>query len=74
MDVSYGEIEKLYETICTPTLPQEDRSAASAQLSRLGSDSANNTSIADYVWLPFTFENGMPQLYWHDEWKIEDFE
>ena len=35
---------------------------------------AENTSLADYVWLPVTFENGMPVLHWYDEWKIEDFE
>ena len=74
MDVPYSEIEKLYATICTPALPQEERSAASARLRELGSDRSNNTSIADYVWLPFTFENGMPTLHWCDEWKVEDFE
>ena len=74
MDVPYSEIEKLYATICTPVLPQEERSAASARLRELGSDGSNNTSIADYVWLPFTFENGMPTLHWCDEWKVEDFE
>ncbi len=32
-----------------------------------------NTSIADYVWLPIKWEDGVPKLYWLDEWKIEDF-
>jgi hypothetical protein len=32
-----------------------------------------NTSIAEYVWLPITFENDIPKIHWYDEWKIEDF-
>ena len=32
-----------------------------------------NTSLADYVWLPIIFEDGIPKLRWYDEWKIEDF-
>lgn len=36
-------------------------------------DSAN-TSRADYVWLPVTFESGVPKIYWHDSWKTSDFE
>ena len=34
---------------------------------------AKNTSISEYVWLPVVFENDVPKIYWHDEWKIEDF-
>ena len=33
-----------------------------------------NTSIADYVWLPLTFEGDKLQICWRDEWKLEDFE
>lgn len=33
-----------------------------------------NTSIADYVWLPFRFEGEMAYLDWKDEWRIEDYE
>ena len=33
-----------------------------------------NTSIANYVWLPITFKDGKPEIHWHDEWRIEDFE
>lgn len=74
MDVQYSIIKKLYEIICTPSTPQSERDEAVAQMMALGSDGANNTSIADYVWLPFTFEDGIPTLHWYDEWKIEDFE
>ena len=33
----------------------------------------NATSNATYVWLPITWENGVPLIYWKDEWEIEDF-
>jgi len=37
--------------------------------------SDENTSIADYVWLPITFnENGNPEIHWKRNWKIEDFD
>ena len=32
------------------------------------------TKDARYVWLPFTFESGVPTLVWRDEWKPSDFE
>ncbi|KUO18134.1 family 43 glycosylhydrolase [Streptomyces dysideae] len=32
-----------------------------------------DTSIADYVWLPFRFEGERAILDWHDEWRIEDY-
>jgi hypothetical protein len=32
-----------------------------------------DTSIADYVWLPFRFEGQRAYLDWHDEWRIEDY-
>lgn len=31
------------------------------------------TYNATYVWLPITWENGVPKIYWKDEWKLEDF-
>ena len=33
-----------------------------------------NTSVADYVWLPLRFDGAMAFLDWHDEWRIEDFD
>jgi hypothetical protein len=32
-----------------------------------------DTSIADYVWLPFRFDGECALLDWHDEWRIEDY-
>ena len=33
---------------------------------------AKNTSLADYVWLPVKFVDGVPKIEWRDEWTIED--
>ena len=33
-----------------------------------------NTSLSDYVWLPINFEDGVPRLYWRDEWSVEEFD
>ena len=32
-----------------------------------------NTSLADYVWLPIRFDGEMPRIEWRDEWRVEDF-
>jgi len=31
------------------------------------------TRDARYVWLPITWENGMPKIYWKADWKLEDY-
>jgi hypothetical protein len=33
-----------------------------------------DTSIADYVWLPVRFDGDMAYLDWKDEWQIEEYE
>lgn len=33
-----------------------------------------DTSIADYVWLPIRFDGERPLIDWKDEWRIEDYE
>jgi hypothetical protein len=40
----------------------------------LGSLTKQNTSIADYVWLPIRFTSDGLYIEWLDEWRIEDFE
>ena len=34
----------------------------------------DNTSIADYVWLPIRSEGEKPIMEWKDSWKLEDYE
>lgn len=33
-----------------------------------------DTSVADYVWLPFRFDGERAWLDWRDEWRIEEFD
>ena len=33
---------------------------------------AKNTSLADYVWLPVKFVDGVPKIEWRDEWTVEE--
>ncbi|WP_418417422.1 family 43 glycosylhydrolase [Blautia sp.] len=40
----------------------------------MGEPAVENTSIADYVWLPIRFDGEMAYIDWKDEWKIEDYE
>lgn len=32
-----------------------------------------DTSIADYVWLPITFDGEKPTIHWRDEWSLDEF-
>lgn len=41
---------------------------------RMGEQVVENTSIADYVWLPFRFEGERAYLDWKDSWSLEDYE
>ena len=68
MDYRYEEYMKAYEDIFSPDFD------GVPSLGRFGNDTERNTSLADYVWLPFRFdENGMAFLDWKDEWRIEDY-
>ena len=33
-----------------------------------------DSSIADYVWLPITFDGDRPIIEWRDEWSLDEFE
>ena len=44
-----------------------DRSAMAAGL-------GENTSIADYVWLPIDFSGPTPVIRWLAEWSVDDFD
>ena len=41
--------------------------------SRMGEPVVENTSIADYVWLPLRFEDNRVVIEWKDEWRLEDY-
>ncbi|MDD6879775.1 MAG: hypothetical protein PUD59_06120, partial [bacterium] len=69
MDVPYERIRDIF------ALNSEGRHAEAAKLSEgLDMSVARNTSIADYVWLPITWNGDMPELHWVDEWSPDDYE
>jgi len=43
------------------------------KIRELNNLTVQNTSLADYVWLPIRFDGDMAYLDWHDEWRIEDY-
>ncbi len=68
MDLQYPVYKRNFEIMFDP---EGDKS----QLRDVPhSDQALNTSLADYVWLPFRFDGDMAYLDWKDEWRIEDYE
>lgn len=66
LDFKYEEYAKLFEQFFITKDPELAKEKA------LQVDI--NTSIADYVWLPFRFDGEMAYLDWQDEWRVEDYE
>ncbi len=69
MDLKYEEYSQMFEALFAG-----EGKEMKEEWKKFGSDSKRNTSIADYVWLPFRFDGEMAYLDWQDEWKIEEFE
>lgn len=68
MDLKYEEYSKRFEKIFNP-----DAEIEVDEEEQFCDDASSNTSIADYVWLPFRFDGEMGYLDWMDEWKVEDY-
>ncbi len=69
MDLKYEEYAAEFAMMFSKDRPADFRFS-----DKFGYDAQRNTSIADYVWLPISFENGIPVIHWQDEWRIEDYE
>lgn len=78
MNQKYEDYAGIYEIIFNPA-------ADKSELVRIQKEylveAGDNTSIADYVWLPLRFAepdfghpHGMVYIDWMDEWRIEDYE
>ena len=68
MDIPYSRVARAFEAAFAPDAARGiPADAAMPQIVR-------NTSISDYVWLPFRFDGEMAYLDWHDEWRVEDYE
>lgn len=65
MDKQYEIYAEMFEAIFT---------GQPFDYSRMGEPFVENTSVADYVWLPIRFDGEMAYIDWKDEWRIEDYE
>ena len=66
MEYKYEEYADIFERYFTTKDP--------ALLSEQVLNVDINTSMSDYVWLPFRFDGEMAYLDWQDEWRVEDYE
>ncbi|MCR5101614.1 MAG: family 43 glycosylhydrolase [Butyrivibrio sp.] len=72
MDTKYEDYAIVFEKMFSPDSREE-----MADLFKTMGESMNikdDTSIADYVWLPIRFTDDGPKIEWIDSWKIEDYE
>ena len=67
MDKQYRIYEKMF---CANFSEEEE----TFNESLMGEPVVENTSIADYVWLPLRFDGDMVHIDWKEEWRLEDYE
>lgn len=72
MQVSYKTVHDVCAAVSTGNLGAlAEIEGAQAMIQSSGKE---NTSIADYVWLPIRFSGDMPVIEWMDEWRLSDYE
>ena len=74
MDLPYAFYKEMFECLFTGRRDEIPALAEKYGVKQFTGDQQRNTSIADYVWLPFRFDGEMAYLDWKDEWRIEDYE
>ncbi len=74
MDIPYDFNRELFEYLFTGRYQQIPGLIDKYRIRPPMQDNMRNTSIADYVWLPFRFDGEMAYLDWRDEWRIEDYD
>lgn len=67
MDKEYPVYREMFECLFGEGKKEFD-------FSRMGEPVVENTSIADYVWLPLRFDGENVFINWLDEWRIEDYD
>ena len=73
----YAKLADLLERCTAQRFDPEHYKATSEEMQTMMQGpmlTSANTSRANYVWLPITFEEGKPKIYWRDSWKLSDFE
>ncbi len=69
MDLRYDSYAPLFACAFDHENPKRE-----SALDELRALPPEETSVADYVWLPLRFEGEKVLIDWHDEWKWEDYE
>lgn len=67
MDKEYDVYKELFELMFSGRREKFD-------FSRMGEPVVENTSIADYVWLPLRFDGEMVWIDWKDQWSLNDYD
>lgn len=70
MHRKYEDYGKMFEKIFSSEEPFNPESLPEEALDV----PVDNTSIADYVWLPLRFDGEMVWIDWKDKWSLEDYE
>ncbi len=73
MNVKYEDVEKLFAMNFSRKYTKEEIRLQRAKIEDAG-DSGQNTSLADYVWLPLKFDGDRVTMEWKDEWRVEDYD
>ncbi len=77
MEQKYEDYARMFELIFDPDADKAELAELMKEKMPEGAGAGNqkeNTSIADYVWLPFRFDGEMAYLDWKEEWRLEDYE
>ena len=72
MDLEYPVYEKLFQAAFSPESTGEEKLEAFKKMKQM--HKPENTSRADYVWLPITFDGDKAYIKWQDEWSLNDYE
>lgn len=67
--LDYNVYGPVVEMLSDPDYPRDK-----IPMEVLASMPKENTRLADYVWLPISFESDVPRIDWKDEWRLEDYE
>ncbi len=72
MDKKYEDYARMFELLFS----MDDHKTVMKLAQDMGDilNKKDNTSIADYVWLPVRFEGERPVIDWKDSWKLDDYE
>lgn len=67
MDKEYPIYKEMFECLYGEEKKEFD-------FGRMGEEVVQNTSIADYVWLPLRFDGEMVYIDWKDSWSLDEYE